>query len=788
MNNFPQLLDFVLRLTVILSVGLGIVGVLRRASAAERHLVLLGVVVASLLLPAGLLLVPRFSIPVPVSDAPSVLQTAVVVLSSSPTTSTAPAPQAVQEHRNIPFPGWTECLLLIAVAGALVQAARMVFGFLSLRRIGRESTPFAVPASAEIAARSIAGLGYLPPVRLAATVSIPFLRGWQRPSLILPARASGWPEHKLVMVLAHEMAHIRRRDHQWQPVLLLFRLLYWWHPLARLVIAQTLQERERACDDIVLSGDVRASDYARLLVETAGAAPVPAIALAMASSSRITGRVRKILSIDQRRAPVSRFFLGLITSVSLGLFAAVSVAGLRAEEKPQAAPSPDAAPPRIEIECKILQVSEEAFQQNREFFDSAVKATTAEAMNDFLKKLNTMKGLDLLSAPKVTTQFGKKTVIKVVRNFPFPEGFDKDGKPTSFKSRDLGVNIELEASENNGKIRLSGTFFLTEILGFIEGGEIGAQSPTFQTREVHFLREQPSGIPSLFLAPGQVFIPGQVVIDESRSASTAGHSPSLPPPSAYRMMFWTKATVVEDEAFYADKGLLQEAILHDVDYRDEPMDKVINDILAKLSQGKLFTNLQGELAAKFTFKAQAISVADLFAKIREQTGYLLWFTPSGLSVNIPANTTHSNSSSSNELRQEPGLSIGDVQLRDGAPGTKVLQIATKAKPGSSIDARNLKLHVFFYEKDEKGEVQLTGSRASTNWITPPVDWKDDETESVDVTYTLPDNTGPFSTPGRQFAGYVTGIYYNGKLQDTRAEPGALAEKFPLPPSLKQDSP
>lgn len=716
MNTFPHLLDFVLRLTVILSVGLGIAFLLRRASAAERHLVLLGVVVASLLLPAGLLLVPRFSITVPVSDEPSVFQTAVVVLASSPTSSFAP--QAVQEHREIPFPGWTECLLLIAAAGALVQAVRMIFGFLSLRRIERQSTAFEVPGSVALAARRIAGLGYLPPVRLAATVSIPFLRGWLRPSVILPADATGWPEHKLVMVLAHEMAHIRRRDHQWQPALLLFRLLYWWHPLARLALIQTLQERERACDDIVLSGDVRASQYAQLLVETAGASPLPAIALAMASSSRITGRVRKILSIDQRRVPASRFVLGLITSVSLLLFAAVTVAGLRADEKPQATPSPDAAPPRIEIESKFLQVSEETYQQNREFFESAIKSSTAEAMSDFLQKLNTMKGLDLLSAPKITTQFGKKATIKVIREFPYPEGFDKDGKPTSFKSRDLGVNIELEASENNGKIRLSGTFFLTELLGFLEGGEIGSQSPTFQTREVHFLREQPSGIPSLFLVPGQVTMEG------SRSVSTAGDSPAPPPPTAYRLMLWTKATVVDGDPAEGKKQ---------------------NDATQPAGSGPQAG--PGNMDEEIRWLKRNVS--------RPLAG--------------------------------PSLSVGDVQLRDGAAGTKVLQIATKANPGSSIDARNLKLQVFFYEKDEKGEVQLTGSKASAKWITPPVNWMDDEPESAEVTYTLPDNTGPFATPGHQFAGYVTGIYYNGKLQDMRAEPDSLAEKFPLPPSLKQDS-
>lgn len=630
MISFPVLFDFVLRLTVILGVGLVMAAVLRRASAAERHLVLLAVVMASLLLPAGLLLVPRLSITV--SGPPSVFQTAVVVLAGKPSSPAEATSPGTHERRVVPLPKGTDWLLFLAVAGTFAQAVRMVGGFLSLLRIQRESMLFAVPAPAALAARLIAGLGYLPPVRLAATVSIPFLCGWLRPRVILPAVALSWPEHRLVMVLAHEMAHIRRRDHLWQPVLLLFRLLYWWHPLARLALAQTLQERERACDDIVLSGDVRASDYARLLVETANASPLcsPLPALAMASASRITGRVRKILSDKQRRVPASRLMLGLISTVALVLFAAVTVTGLHAEEKPQAATSSAAKLPNIEIEFKTLQISEETYQQNREMFDSAIKASTSQAVQDLLRKLNNMKGVDLVSAPKVTTRSGQRSTIQIIREFRFPATYDETRTPTSFEMRDLGPTFEIEPSENNGKISLSGTFLYREFLGFIESGEKGPQTPTFQTREAHFFREQASGIPSLFLVPWQNSNSRLLSAIEQRENTIPSTTPTT-----QRLILFMEASFVEDPAtvMKSNKALLRETILHDLDYRDAPLAKVIDDLFAKLSQQKTsfsFSKRFYDPVPRFTFKAEAVSAKDLLAEIEKQTNYTYQFDDLGL--------------------------------------------------------------------------------------------------------------------------------------------------------------
>ena len=246
------------------------------------------------------------------------------------------------------------------------------------------------------------------------------------------------------------------------------------------------------------------------------------------------------LSNTQRRVPSNRVARGLVSTFFLVLFASIPVAGLRAEDKSQPADSLEVASPEIEVEFKALQLSEEAYQQNREFFDSQINGSPFESGEDFLKKLNSMKELDLLAAPKMTIRSGQSGKIEITRKFPFPKKIDKDGKPTAWENRDLGVAFEIETSEINGKMRLSGTFFLTEFLGYIKSGENSPSTPSFETREAHILLDQPSGKSSLCL------VPWQSSTGTFLSATKPSQNATSPAPTAKRLMLWIKTTAVED--------------------------------------------------------------------------------------------------------------------------------------------------------------------------------------------------------------------------------------------------
>lgn len=148
-----------------------------------------------------------------------------------------------------------------------------------------------------------------------------------------------------------------------------------------------------------------------------------------------------------------------------------------------------------------------------------------------------------------------------------------------------------------------------------------------------------------------------------------------------------------------------------------------------------------------------------------------------------------------DIGLQPGAVLGIVstRLRDSQPGAKSLSIAVKSRPGMQVDVPAMNVHVFFYEEDEMGEIVMTESKPTTQWISPPVDWSDGEPELLEVEYPLPDGGLPGSSadlgaPGRKFYGYVVGVYYDGELQDSRTDPGRLDSLHPLKLYLQSAAP
>jgi general secretion pathway protein D len=117
-----------------------------------------------------------------------------------------------------------------------------------------------------------------------------------------------------------------------------------------------------------------------------------------------------------------------------------------------------------------------------------------------IRALSQQKGVDLMSAPKVTTKSGRKAVVRVVREFPYPTEFNppevpnfEDGgspdgtivggvistsgvvtptTPTQFEVRDIGVTLEVEPiiGPDNYTIDLNLSPEVVEFDGFINYG------------------------------------------------------------------------------------------------------------------------------------------------------------------------------------------------------------------------------------------------------------------------------------------------------------------------------
>ena len=88
-------------------------------------------------------------------------------------------------------------------------------------------------------------------VYLCDEIDAPFLLGAVRPRIYLP---SGLDEAARAHVLAHERAHLARRDHWWKPLGFLLLSVYWFQPLLWLAYALFCRDVELACDERAVRG------------------------------------------------------------------------------------------------------------------------------------------------------------------------------------------------------------------------------------------------------------------------------------------------------------------------------------------------------------------------------------------------------------------------------------------------------------------------------------------------------------------------------------------------------
>lgn len=140
---------------------------------------------------------------------------------------------------------------------------------------------------------------------------------------------------------------------------------------------------------------------------------------------------------------------------------------------------------------------------------------------------------------------------------------------------------------------------------------------------------------------------------------------------------------------------------------------------------------------------------------------------------------------------QPGsvLGLGEmatVDLADPVAQKKILlKIPLKARPGSSIEVKDVVIQVFFYDMLDGTTIVQTNANVSSRWSTLPADWKDADAEILEVEYTQPLKT-PRPTENRAYYGYVVRVYYKGELQDWRADQDKLRAKFPPPLTLASD--
>jgi TonB family protein len=282
-------LELLARSAVLLIAGEVILRVLRNASAALRHRLLLWMLALLALLPVLAVIVPEISLS---AGKPAPAQRALVTIVGM----SSKAVETSGDHAV----NW---LLLLWMGGAFAACLLLMIGAVSVWRLTRR-------------ARMLTNELFI-----SNELRVPMTCGILRPRILLPAGAEHWSSSRLQAVLLHERAHIRRRDVAAQMLTHLIAAFWWFQPLVWIMHRRLRLESEFACDAEAICSGFRKSDYASELLAVAKSISrdwtTSSSALAMIRTSDLEDRVRAVLrpSMPMLR-PTKTYVLGLILGSS----------------------------------------------------------------------------------------------------------------------------------------------------------------------------------------------------------------------------------------------------------------------------------------------------------------------------------------------------------------------------------------------------------------------------------------------------------------------------------------
>ena len=194
-----------IRPSIILLLAFALVALLRKRSAAEKNFFFAVAICLAALSPLLSALLPAWE--------PAVAQhvASVVEAGSQPfrLVISVSVPSSLPGSFSVVNRLW-----VVWSTGSVVAFTMIGAGALRLRRLSSDASPISDPRWTRLASELAVKLRIKQNVKIleGRQKAMPLTWGFVKPVILLPADAREWPEEHIRVVLAHELAHIRRRD------------------------------------------------------------------------------------------------------------------------------------------------------------------------------------------------------------------------------------------------------------------------------------------------------------------------------------------------------------------------------------------------------------------------------------------------------------------------------------------------------------------------------------------------------------------------------------------------
>ena len=258
-----------------------------------------------------------------IAPAPAVRLAVVQLTQPFPETlPQAPSTRAVHDWTAIAMFGLWAC-------GFAALTVLRLRGWRRIRAAVRSSRPIDVLGTMQV--RSSPGL------------LEPGVVGLFHPILLLPTGiAERLQPLQLKAVLAHELCHARRRDNLTSAVHMIVETVFWFHPLVWWIGARLLEERERACDEAVLSLGSEPLDYAEGILTVCKSyveSPLSLVSGVTGANLKkrihaiLTGRIAADLNFAKKLALAAAAIATVASPIAVGIMGSP---GISAQARPAA--------------------------------------------------------------------------------------------------------------------------------------------------------------------------------------------------------------------------------------------------------------------------------------------------------------------------------------------------------------------------------------------------------------------------------------------------------------------
>jgi TonB family protein len=319
-----------IKATLLLLCACGIIPLLRRRSAAERHLLWAASLAAASVVPLLALLLPPWQ-----------LTWSRILIDAFPSTFGQARPSVADQAADVivranglepELWGMATLLLLLWIAGIVLVLLCLGTRIVKLIQLSRTVAPLTDARRLQILSTTAQALRIRRPVQLlrSSRIAIPATWGLWHPRLVLPESADEWSDDCARAVFAHELAHVARGDWAVHIVAELSCAVYWFHPLFWLAKRGARGDSEHAADDVVLGLGMEPSEYAAHLLAVVRAAPSDQGAwspgVAMGRRSQLEQRFAALLSATSNRRTLTRS--KVVAIATLTAVVALSIAGM----------------------------------------------------------------------------------------------------------------------------------------------------------------------------------------------------------------------------------------------------------------------------------------------------------------------------------------------------------------------------------------------------------------------------------------------------------------------------